>query len=259
MSNYNLSDENGNIVNGLRADIMRCCMENKNLLQNRGDMYVGTGTTIELLGGVQIPKTTTLPLGDAGEVLMSKDGDLCYSKIITENFNTSFNGKNRVCSDFGLLTELGQTNPKIPASASLCSFQEAGQGIVREKTVITIENQTYSYTYTPSSSSNKSHFVLIYILASITQSAYVISNYEYFDYGLVYLPPNTSDQQVFLYRPNKGSNVKTSQDWPVGSRYSGVIKIQTDGPGYSLELERNFVEYLRESGSRSYIVIKQIN
>lgn len=59
------------ISNGLRADVMRNKMENKDALQNEGDIYIGTGekTTIEADGKTyEIPKTIGMNLIDALQV-----------------------------------------------------------------------------------------------------------------------------------------------------------------------------------------------
>lgn len=92
MSDYDITtDENGCIKNGLRADIMRCCMENKNLLAENGSIYVGTGEKIVIGDGtpnrITIAKTAALSPGEYGEVLMIKDGELCYSKLSEINFH----------------------------------------------------------------------------------------------------------------------------------------------------------------------------
>ena len=97
MSDYDITtDENGCIKNGLRADIMRCCMENKNLLAENGSIYVGTGEKIIIGDGtpnrITIAKTAALSPGEYGEVLMVKDGELCYSKLSEMNFHYDANG-----------------------------------------------------------------------------------------------------------------------------------------------------------------------
>lgn len=97
MSDYDITtDENGCIKNGLRADIMRCCMENKNLLAENGSIYVGTGEKIIIGEGtsnrITIAKTAALSPGEYGEVLMVKEGELCYSKLSEMNFHYDANG-----------------------------------------------------------------------------------------------------------------------------------------------------------------------
>lgn len=63
-----MADTNNIIPDGLRADVMRNKMENKDALQNRGDIYIGTGETTEITVGneiYRIPKTIGKNLKDA--------------------------------------------------------------------------------------------------------------------------------------------------------------------------------------------------
>lgn len=63
-----MADENNIIPNGLRADVMRNKMENKDALQNEGDIYVGTGRTTEITVGAEtyrIPETKGMNLSEA--------------------------------------------------------------------------------------------------------------------------------------------------------------------------------------------------
>ena len=97
MSDYDITtDDYGRIKNGLRADVMRCCMENKNLLEENGSIYVGTGEKIIIGEGtsnrITIAKTKALNPGEYGELLMVKDGDLNYSKLSEENFSYDVDG-----------------------------------------------------------------------------------------------------------------------------------------------------------------------
>ncbi len=75
------TDSNNCISNGLRADIMRSSMENKNLLSDKGSIYVGTGEKITT-GGTSVAKTKALALGENGNVLISKGGDLVYGTLV---------------------------------------------------------------------------------------------------------------------------------------------------------------------------------
>jgi hypothetical protein len=86
----NLTDDNNCIQSGLRADIMRCSMENKNLLAKKGSIYVGTGDT-QTIDGQTIYKTECLELGNNGEVLQAINGDLQYGKLTNDNFDSSTN------------------------------------------------------------------------------------------------------------------------------------------------------------------------
>jgi hypothetical protein len=89
----NLTDDNNCIQSGLRVDIMRCSMENKNLLAKKGSIYVGTGDT-QTIGGQTIYKTKALELGGSGGVLQVINGSLGYDKIQNSNFNSGVNYSN---------------------------------------------------------------------------------------------------------------------------------------------------------------------
>lgn len=92
MTDYDITtDAEGHIKNGLRADVMRSCMENKNLLEQAGSIYVGTGEKIVIGEGtdkqITIAKTAALNPGKPGEILMVKDGELKYSMLSEANFS----------------------------------------------------------------------------------------------------------------------------------------------------------------------------
>ena len=85
-----ITDENNRISAGLRADVMRSAMENKELLAAKGSIYVGTGQTVSV-GGVAIPKTEALnPPTDLGyDVVLvaghgANAGTLSWAKYNTE-------------------------------------------------------------------------------------------------------------------------------------------------------------------------------
>lgn len=65
----NINPDTDNIIpDGLRADVMRNKMENKDALRNPGDIYIGTGQTTEITVGdkiYKIPKTIGKNLKDA--------------------------------------------------------------------------------------------------------------------------------------------------------------------------------------------------
>lgn len=98
MSDYDITtDANGCIKNGLRADIMRCCMENKNLLAEEGSLYVGTGEKIVIGEGIPnrritIARTAALSPGNYGEILMVDGNNLHYSKLSEANFYCDSDG-----------------------------------------------------------------------------------------------------------------------------------------------------------------------
>ena len=89
----NLTDDNNCIQPGLRTDIMRCSMENKNLLTKKGSIYVGTGESFKV-GEQTIYKTKALELGGSGEVLQVINGSLGYDKIQNSNFDSKVNYSN---------------------------------------------------------------------------------------------------------------------------------------------------------------------
>jgi len=83
----------GEIINGLRADLMRTCMENKNLLTKKGSLYMGTGENSRLVIDniiYDIPVTKELEVGPDNSVLVVKEDEdthrntLAYSKIYPE-------------------------------------------------------------------------------------------------------------------------------------------------------------------------------
>lgn len=82
-------DSNNCIPSGLRVDIMRSSMENKNLLTARGSTYVGTGE-YRTEGGEKIYKTKALALGLNESFLQAQNNDLTFSKVLSpQNFNSS--------------------------------------------------------------------------------------------------------------------------------------------------------------------------
>lgn len=99
-------DSNNCIPRGLRVDIMRCSMENKNLLSKKGSIYVGTGESITV-GGEKIYKTKALEPGLDGEVLQVKNGDLGYDKIQNAAIDGSI-----------IYTNLGNTLKNVPLQNS---------------------------------------------------------------------------------------------------------------------------------------------
>ena len=103
-------DDNNCIPKGLRADIMRRSMENKNLLSGKGSIYVGTGESITV-GEEKIYKTKALELGEEGEVLQVKNGDLVYDKIQDGAIDSSVNYTNLVNSVKKLSLQNSQFDP----------------------------------------------------------------------------------------------------------------------------------------------------
>ena len=71
---------------GLRADVMRSMMEDKNTLTVKGALYVGAGTTTTV-GGVTIYNTQALNPGSADTVLCSNGTSAIpsYKKLTADN------------------------------------------------------------------------------------------------------------------------------------------------------------------------------
>ena len=66
---------------GLRGDVMRSMMEDKNTLTAKGGLYVGSGTTTTV-GGTTIRNTEQLVPGTAGYPLVSKGSNgIGYQKL----------------------------------------------------------------------------------------------------------------------------------------------------------------------------------
>lgn len=81
----NLIDEKGIIPNGTSAQSFRQSVENKNLLVEKGSIYVGTGGTNTNDGSAI---TTALPAGEPNTVLqVGGEKGLQYGKITTNNID----------------------------------------------------------------------------------------------------------------------------------------------------------------------------
>ena len=91
----NAIDENGYIKNGMRADVFRMSIENKNILSHFNSMYVGTGESESVtVSGVNysLPKTAELRVGTSGDVLLcngSSENGLSFGKISPSSFATN--------------------------------------------------------------------------------------------------------------------------------------------------------------------------
>ena len=93
-NNFIVNGEN-TIPSGLASDLMRMSMENKNLLETKGSIYVGTGRTNK--DGVAI--TEALEPGEPNTVLtvLDNEGTLGYSKVTPQMVNSDT--YNIVCSN----------------------------------------------------------------------------------------------------------------------------------------------------------------
>lgn len=78
----------GIIPNNTEAINFRQSVENKNLLAEKGSIYIGTGQYIDLGEGKKIAITAALAAGGANTVLQVGEGaTLQYGKITTDNID----------------------------------------------------------------------------------------------------------------------------------------------------------------------------
>ena len=81
-------NENGIIPNNTAAKIFRQSVENKNLLAEKGSIYVGTGEHIDVNDNESPFTTAALPAGDLNTVLQVGEGKtLKYGKLTTDNID----------------------------------------------------------------------------------------------------------------------------------------------------------------------------
>ena len=84
-------NENGIIPNNTAAKIFRQSVENKNLLAEKGSIYIGTGQYINLGEGKKAAKTAALAAGGLNTVLqVVQDGEgktLQYGKLTKDNID----------------------------------------------------------------------------------------------------------------------------------------------------------------------------
>ena len=110
-------NENGIIPNNTAAKIFRQSVENKNLLAEKGSIYVGTGEHIDVNDNESPFTTAALPAGGLNTVLQVGEGaTLQYGKITTDNIdqnnftspkaNTIKVNDNNYCS----VVQMGQTD-----------------------------------------------------------------------------------------------------------------------------------------------------
>ena len=69
-----LTDSNGCLKTGMRADILRTSLETKNILQEKGAIYIGTGSTVSLLskdGQIDVYKTSFVPRGRNNDTVLT--------------------------------------------------------------------------------------------------------------------------------------------------------------------------------------------
>lgn len=116
-------DNNNNLKENIRADILRHSIEAKGLLSQKGDIYVGTGESLTVLskeGEVKIPKIRKLSVGSDGQIMVLKEIngniDVAYDYVpptlmpsycnisvnYAENSDLCVEAETAECADFAL-------------------------------------------------------------------------------------------------------------------------------------------------------------
>jgi len=142
-----LVGNNGEIPAGLPGNIMRKSMENKNLLEKKDSIYIGTGEKDK--DGVVI--TDVLERGNNGTVLGVVDGDLVYSKITPQMF---------VSGTYNIITTDALSFPSVEtanfASTAECANYYEG---TKSKTIIAkfteLNNEVFSINSSVTGFENK--------------------------------------------------------------------------------------------------------
>lgn len=130
MTNFNPEDliesGSGAIPNGQLAPVMRRSMENKNLLVDRGSIYVGTGTTYDTLD--------------------SEDGTNTYKTAITQALPPPEEGLKQV-----LTSDVDNAANPVGLKWQTVSFETAKVNVLEENwTEVTGKVGEYKYTITSS-------------------------------------------------------------------------------------------------------------
>lgn len=111
-----MADTNNIIPNGLRADVMRNKMENKDALKGDGYIYVGTGNKIKIEADgntYEIPETTGMDIREA----ITKYGAKALNPI-------SISSKDQLVKTDGTLTELAKKSFAYTVSSAPVELQE---------------------------------------------------------------------------------------------------------------------------------------
>lgn len=105
----------GIIPNNTEAINFRQSVENKNLLAEKGSIYIGTGQYIDLGEGKKAAKTAALVAGDPNTVLQVGEGaTLKYGKLTTDNidqnnFTSPQADKIKVQDNYCFVVQMNQT------------------------------------------------------------------------------------------------------------------------------------------------------
>ena len=108
------------IENGLRADIMRKRMEDKNTLQHKGSLYVGTGNS-ESEDNKITYETEEFVKGNSGEVLLCKIDPETQSRTLkwAKDINTTvINANHALKTTFSSFSSVGRVGDKLVCGLS---------------------------------------------------------------------------------------------------------------------------------------------
>lgn len=125
-----IDNEKGAFPNNQRADIMRKSMENKNMLSEKGSIYVGTGRT-NTTDGNTTAETKALPVGADGQVLIADSNEETGLKWGSTDSLTVFRADNiRVIdSNTGIISYksmvVSTSMPSVPDANTLYLIREA--------------------------------------------------------------------------------------------------------------------------------------
>lgn len=132
----NINPDTDNIIpDGLRADVMRNKMENKEALRNPGDIYIGTGQTTEITVGdkiYKIPKTIGKNLKDA----ILEFGQIDSYPLSDALKPISISSKDQLVNTNTTLTELAKKSFAYTVSDSPVKLQDADAANNKEEVII---------------------------------------------------------------------------------------------------------------------------
>ena len=198
-------NNNNQIENGLRADIMRKAMETKALLSAKGSIYVGTGES-ETVGGEALPKTKALTIGSNGDFLKVVNGDLAYGKIDNSDFSPDVQldniwaGRANSADSADSATNAGHATSADSATEATYASSDHTKGTIDDRidaltspyTRVATAVKSYIFTYGVSylvvmnlpSTIGQFNYDYAYIYATTTDGTYLDSNVKF--YGTFY-------------------------------------------------------------------------
>lgn len=153
-----LIGQDGEIISGLRADVMRSSIENKNLLKKKGSLYVGTGSTTTIQAGsvsYSIPITEELAVGENENhsvlVVKNANNGVGYSKIYPSMVEENSEEWNITCKNANHVENSYRARYVTYASS------DHSKGTIDERLsqMEAIENRTCNVTYQIETSSGE--------------------------------------------------------------------------------------------------------